>query len=178
MVYIMNERNEIFDLLNSAVVEWSVDGRIKYINIFAQNFFGWSAEEAVDQPVAILVPDRSVVDEDLSTLISDIAANPDRYRNQTNENVCRDGRRVWLVWTNTALHDKNGYVTSIIAIGNDVTQLRLSQLDLHRANVELRNTLLVTVEREERMVELKREVNMLAAKLGLNPPYNLEFADF
>jgi PAS domain S-box-containing protein len=171
------EKNEIFDLINSAVVEWSVDGRIKYINVFAQNFFGWSAEEAVGQPVGILVPDRSIVDEDLSMLISDIAANPDRYRNQTNENVCRDGRRVWFAWTNTALHDKDGNVTSIIAIGNDVTQLRLSQLDLHQANVELRNTLLMTVEREERMVELKREVNLLAAKLGFDPPYRLELDD-
>lgn len=164
-----SQKEYVFDLINSAIIEWSIDGRIKYINLFAQSFFGWSAEEALGKPVSILVPDRSVTNENLSTLINDIAANPDKYRNLTNENICRDGRRVWLAWTNTALHDNNGNVTSILAIGNDVSQLRSSQIDLQKANEELRNILLVTVEREERMVELRTRGECTCRKTGNRP---------
>ena len=167
----------LFDSVNSVVLQWGVDGRISYVNALAEAFFGWSAEEAVGLNVGIFVPDRDSLGTDLSALVSDIAANPEKYRNQVNENVCRDGRRVWLAWTNTALRDRDGRVQSVLAIGNDVTELRQRQVELQRANEDLRAISLVTVDREERMVELKREVNALAAELGRPEPYPLDFMD-
>ncbi len=167
----------LFDNVNSVILQWNVDGRIAYVNAFAEAFFGWRAEEAVGLDVGIFVPDRDSLGTDLSALVSDIAANPEKYRNQLNENVCRDGRRVWLAWTNTALRDRDGRVQSVLAIGNDVTELRQRQVELQRANEELRAISLVTVDREKRMVELKREVNALAAELGRSEPYPLDFVD-
>ena len=38
--------------------------------------------------------------------------------NNVNVNICRDGRRVWMTWTNRAIRDERGQVTEILAVGS------------------------------------------------------------
>lgn len=115
---------DLVEQANSAILHWSVDGKITYANAFAQRLFGWTAEELIGQPVGMLVPERESTGQDLSSLVADIAAHPERFRSTVNENVCRDGRRLWMTWTNSAVRDADGRVGSILAVGNDVTELR------------------------------------------------------
>ena len=43
---------ELIESANSAILHWSPDGNISFINAFAQKFFGWSAAEIVGKPGA------------------------------------------------------------------------------------------------------------------------------
>lgn len=64
-----------------------------------------------------------------------------------------------------------------IVLSRDVTGRVEADRELTRSNEELRHFDDAAVDRELRMIELKREVNALSAELGRPPPYALDFAD-
>lgn len=59
--------------------------------------------------------------------MQDIAAHPDQFVNVVNENICRDGRRVWMAWTNKPVYDSHGQVKEILAVGVDITERRQAE---------------------------------------------------
>lgn len=124
---------ELVQNANSAIIRWSRDGTIAFFNQYAQTFFGWHLDEVIGQPIDILLPDRGSTGVDLTARVQDIVNQPDRYANNVTENVCRDGRRVWMNWTNRALLDDSGQVKEILAIGHDITaRKRAEEALLHR----------------------------------------------
>ncbi len=77
--------------------------------------------------MTILVPERDLAGADLTGLAREIVEHPERYANTVNENVCRDGRRVWMAWTNKPIFDESGGVAEILAVGTDVTELKRAE---------------------------------------------------
>ncbi|MBI5567787.1 MAG: GAF domain-containing protein, partial [Chloroflexi bacterium] len=47
------------------------------------------------------------------------------------ENICRDGQRVCVAWTNTPVRDASGRVTEILAVGVDITARKQAEQRLH-----------------------------------------------
>jgi PAS domain S-box-containing protein len=129
---------ELVQGVNSVVLRWSREGRITFFNDYAERLFGWSSEEVVGGPVTILLPPRGAGDEDLSHLADDILTDPERHAMNVNENVTRDGRRLWLAWTNRALRDAQGNVTEVLATGSDITELIEAQRALRSSEERLR----------------------------------------
>jgi PAS domain S-box-containing protein len=87
---------ELVQNANSAIIRWRRDGTIAFVNEYAQRFFGYSAEELVGKKVNILVPKRESTGGNLTELVQDIVSHPERYANTINENILRDGSRVWM----------------------------------------------------------------------------------
>ena len=56
----------------------------------------------------------------------------------------------------------------------DVTKRKLAEEELRARNEELERFNRVAVDRELRMVELKKEINLLHSKMGEAPPYRIE----
>ena len=129
---------DLVENANSAIMRWSADGTITFMNDYAQRLFGWSAQEAIGQPVMVLMPERDSTGVDLRDLAKDILAHPEEHANNVNENVCRDGRRLWMTWTNRAIRDEQGKVAEILAVGNDVTESRLREQALRESERRLR----------------------------------------
>ena len=129
---------ELVENANSAIVHWSHDGCITFFNTFAQQLFGWSAAEIIGQHISILLPERDSAGKDLRGMVDDIIAHPAQYQNNINENVCRDGRRVWMNWTNRALVDEQGRVTGFFAIGNDLSDLKRMEALVHQGEQRIR----------------------------------------
>ncbi len=113
---------ELVQNANSAIIRWRKDGALTFFNEYAEQFFGYRADEVLGKHVGILVPDQDSDGADLTRLVEDIVRYPDRYRNGVNENICRDGRRVWMSWTNRPIFDEGGTVSEILAIGSDITE--------------------------------------------------------
>ena len=66
-------------------------------------------------------------------MILDIGQNPDRYATNENENIKRSGKRVWIAWTNRAIHDAQGTVVEILCVGNDITKQKVAETQLQQA---------------------------------------------
>lgn len=125
--------------VNSAIIRWKTDGTITYLNEYAQELFGYDSDGIVGRNVGILIPKRETTGRDLSTWVEDIAAHPELYANAINENVCRDGRRIWMAWTNKAIVDEGQRVTEILAVGSDITALKRAEEDLKNAEERYRS---------------------------------------
>jgi len=56
-----------------------------------------------------------------------------------NENLCRDGRRVWVAWSNQAILNEHGHLVEILSVGNDITQRKQAEEALQRSEAKFRN---------------------------------------
>jgi PAS domain S-box-containing protein len=113
---------ELVQNANSAIIRWKCDGTIMFFNEYAQRLFGYRADEFIGRNAGILIPGKESTGGDLTGLIRDIVTKPESYVNNINENICRDGRRVWMAWTNKPILDENGQVAEILAVGIDITE--------------------------------------------------------
>lgn len=65
----------------------------------------------------------------------------------------------------------------VLGIARDVTERKKSQEALVRTLMELKQYKEITVGRENKMVELKKEVNRLSKELGRSEPYDVSFSE-
>lgn len=122
----------------SAIIRWRKDGTITFFNEFAQNFFGYRQDEVIGKHINILIPERESTGADLSDLAENILAHPDRYTNNINENIRKDGSRIWMTWTNRPIMDDDGRVTEILAVGSDITENKRMEQALQESEQRVR----------------------------------------
>jgi PAS domain S-box-containing protein len=135
---------ELVETANSIIIRWDNRGIIRYINDFGLRFFGYSAEELLNRSLMTIVPKvETGSGRDLDALIKEIIVHPEVYAYVPNENITKDGRIVWVAWTNKAILDEQGKVQEILAIGNDITVLKQTEKALQNSNTRLE--LLTTV---------------------------------
>ena len=134
---------ELVQNANSIIYRRDHQGHIIFFNEYAQSFFGYSEEEIIGKHVVgTIVPEKDSSGRDLAVMIGDISQHPNRYATNINENMRRNGNRVWVSWTNKAIRDEHGDVREILCVGNDITALR-----------ETENALGISEERYRTLVE-------------------------
>ncbi len=122
---------EMVQCINGIILQVDKDGKIRFINRFAQEFFGYSDREIVGRNIiGTIIPATSTAGQDLSTLIRRIIQNPDQYIYNENENMRRNGERVWIAWTNKALVNDHGDVAALLCTGINITDLKRTTEDL------------------------------------------------
>jgi len=129
---------ELVESVNSIVLRWSGDGLITFINSFGANFFGYTAGELAGRHVVgSIVPGSESTGRDLTAMIQDLCRFPEHYSNNLNENMRKDGKHVWVSWTNKPVVDDEGRLVEILSIGNDMTERMQIQEELRRHREEL-----------------------------------------
>lgn len=129
---------ELVEHANSIILHWSRDGRIIFLNEFGQRFFGYSEAEIAGRHVmGTIVPETESGGRDLRPLMDQICKNPAAYEQNINENMRRNGERVWIAWTNKVVLDEQREVREILSIGADITQRKLAEDRLGQLNAEL-----------------------------------------
>ncbi|HIJ69154.1 MAG TPA: PAS domain S-box protein, partial [Deltaproteobacteria bacterium] len=128
---------ELVQNANSAIIRWKRDGAISFFNEYAQKFFGYSAEEVIGKHVNILIPEQESTGDDLTGLFQRIVNHPESYVNIINENVLRDGSRVWMAWTNRPVFDQDGQVLEILTVGSDITERKRMEEELRESKSRL-----------------------------------------
>jgi PAS domain S-box-containing protein len=107
---------------NSVILTWDLAGNILFINDFGERFFGFGREELIGRNViGTIVPELETSGRDLARLMQEIQKAPDRYMDNENENVTKDGTRVWVRWANKAITDQQGNLVGILSVGNDIS---------------------------------------------------------
>jgi diadenylate cyclase len=106
----------------SIIIRMDTQGNITFFNNYALTFFDYTSEEVIGKNVVgTIVPEKARVQHGLSMMANDIGFNAEGYAVNVNENVRRNGDRVWIAWINKAIRDEQGRIIEILCIGNDIT---------------------------------------------------------
>jgi PAS domain S-box-containing protein len=129
---------ELVEHANSIILHWTRDGRITFLNEFGQRFFGYAADEIIGRHViGTIVPAIESDGRDLNRLMEQILLDPVAFERNINENMRRNGDRVWIAWTNRIVHDAQGQVGEILSIGTDITELKQAEETIRELNTGL-----------------------------------------
>jgi len=130
---------ELVQSANSIIMRITPDHAITFFNEFAQKFFGYEAKDVVGKNVlGTIVPEVDSEGRNLRELMNAITVAPELHANNENENMRKDGRRVWVHWSNRAVRDDQGNVVEILCVGADITNRREMEKDALRYQQRLR----------------------------------------
>lgn len=122
----------LVETANCIILRWGVDGTVHFINDYGQKFFGYSADELIGQSIL-----GTIVPLEAAELVDQVRHQPQRHLTNENENRCRDGRRVWLAWSNCPIPDSDGNLVEILSVGTDISERKQAELALARNNAAL-----------------------------------------
>ncbi len=130
---------ELVENANSIIIRMDSNGTILFFNEFAQRFFGYAENEIIGRnAVGTIVPESESSGRDLRALVRDITRNTDLYAINENENMRRDGERVWVAWTNREVVGANPDAPEFLCVGQDVTARKRAEMDRDKMEVQLR----------------------------------------
>jgi len=145
---------QLVENVNSVILTRDNQGAITFINEFGERFFGYTLDELIGrQVIGTIVPPVESTGRDLVRHIQDISADPEKFRNNENENMKKDGSRIWMKWTNRAILDENGNPAGVLSVGIDITEKKAAE-----------NALLESHERYQALFELGGEAIFLFDK--------------
>lgn len=168
----VEELVQFIDLLSDAAILTDRDGRIVHGNAPAEALFGYGQGQLEGQLIEALVPESRRAAH--TTQRSGYIAHPARRPMGTNLNI--EGRRKdgLTIPLDIALSpvEVNG-ATFVLSVIRDLTERKQIEKVLQREKERLKQSNELMMNREERILELKREVNALCHELGRPPTYTM-----
>lgn len=139
--------------------------RIVYVNEAACRAVGYTRDELIGQPVSLISPNATP--ERLQQVWAELRSG----RSFKTETVHRrkDGSEFPVELVSTFIRFQNEEMTCGFA--RDITDRRKAHADLERQVDELKRWHRLTLDREDRVAELKAEVNQLCLERGQPPRY-------
>src|SRR4051794_12416510 len=123
----------IVEFSNDAIITVSLDSRITTWNPAAERMSGYSAEEAIGQPVSILAPPDAP--DQMPRLLERIRAGEEVSHFEVHR-VGKEGREADLLVSISPVLDADGKVEGASMMARDVTEEKRAQEEIERAKEE------------------------------------------
>lgn len=173
----MQESEERFRTIaaaaQSAIVMINQDGNIQFWNKSAQTIFGWSPEEVAGKDIhKLLAPEQYHADSKKGLAVFKETAQG-TIIGQTLEMPAlrKDNKEIIIEMAITAVQLKGKL--NAVGISNDITARKKAEEKLQRNMEELTRFNKLAVGREQRMIELKEEINELLINQGREKKYKI-----
>ncbi|MGH6884552.1 MAG: PAS domain S-box protein, partial [Geminicoccales bacterium] len=157
----------IVDSSDDAIVSKDLNGIIASWNKGAERLFGYAAQEAIGQPVTMLVPlDRQYEEAD----ILDRLRRGERVEHFETVRVRKDGTQLDVSLTISPMRDASGRVIGASKIARDITESKKIETALREAD-RRKDEFLATLAHELRnpLAPIRNAVQILNAKGSLHP---------
>jgi len=136
---------ELVQNANSIILRMDRMGNVTFLNEYGQRFLGFGEAEILGKNVVgTIVPFKEDGGRNLQKIIEGICTQTEEYAFNENQNICKDGKKVWIAWTNRLISNKHGQ-EEILCIGTDISrrkeaeqQLEKMYLEIQASNNELR----------------------------------------
>jgi PAS domain S-box-containing protein len=129
---------ELVQNANSLIVRFDTEGRFKFFNEYAQQFFGYTEAEILGRSMLdTILPTVRSNGRSIASQIEDFMSDPEKYPTNELENMRRNGERVWVTWTNRPILNAAGKVIEFLWVGVDATERNQSRRQIQRLTHEL-----------------------------------------
>jgi PAS domain S-box-containing protein len=125
----------IVESSEDAIVSKTLDGVIQSWNAGATRIFGYTADEAIGQPIMLIIPAELYPEE--QNIIAQIRSGK-RLEHFDTVRVTKDGRRIPVSLTVSPIHDDHGAIIGVSKIARDITERRRSEKALRETEDALR----------------------------------------
>lgn len=164
---------QILDAITDMVLVKGPQSRFLWANKAFRKFYGMNE----DQLNALISSSPPLLDDSLQSV------KDDRYVMETgkvlsipDEPMIRHDGEVRIFHTlKSAIRDSQGRAVMTVGASRDVTEIKRSEQELKKNIEELKLLLAITVDRENSMIELKKQVNTLSLELKRPAPYDISF---
>ncbi|WP_161635039.1 PAS domain S-box protein [Leptolyngbya sp. Heron Island J] len=124
---------------NCIIVRTDRQGRVRFMNDFGQRFFGYTNDEIVGcNLLETIVPAEDATGIDQEVMIAELLQSPDQYVLNENENIRRNGERVWVLWANEPVLNDQGKLIEVLSVGTDVTDRKQTEMALYQSEKRFR----------------------------------------
>jgi PAS domain S-box-containing protein len=134
----LRKQLEMLDLTHDAIIVYDIDDRVTFWNQGAERLYGWTAQEAMGQPLHELTQTRA------STMpIDEIRRETLLHGGWHGElqRMRKGGETVFISSRCTLWRDDRGKPLAILATSNDITARKRMEEELQRQQDELRATI-------------------------------------
>ena len=130
---------ELVENASCIILRLDTQGYITFFNKFAQTFFGFPEEEIIGRHVVgTIAPEMDSSGYYLAAKLENVVQHPEHYYNNENENMRRNGERVWVAWTNKGIYGHAGKLNEVLCIGIDRTEQQRTEKALKESEERFR----------------------------------------
>ena len=125
----------IVESSDDAIISKDLNGIISSWNTAAERIFGYSAQEAIGQPITIIIPPE--LHEEEAQILKRLR-NGERIEHFETVRVTKAGKRINISLTVSPIKDSSGRVTGASKIVRDITESRTIEKELREKQELLR----------------------------------------
>lgn len=146
----------IVESSDDAIVSKTLEGIVRSWNSAAERLFGYTAEEAVGQPITLIIPAERVQEE---RAILEKLRRGERIEHFETVRVAKSGRRIDVALTISPIRNAAGVIVGASKIARDISERKASEQAQERTIGELRRA-------EEALLEADRRKDEFLAVLA------------
>ena len=152
------------------VIEWDLEFKVVQWNPAAEKIFGFSQKESLGRHASFITPeaDRKTADGVWEEILEKRSGH-----HALSTNVRKNNQLITCEWFNTALVSPEGRVIGAASLVMDVTERKRLENELQENIEEMERFTSLTVDREEKMIQLKEEINTLLEQMGREKKYKI-----
>ena len=138
-----------------AVVEWDSNYIVTQWSAEAERMFGWKREETIGKPIMDL--NMIYVDDipKVNRTIERLGSGKEPLVVSSNRNYTKAGDVIECIWYNTVMLDKNGRMSSIMSLVQDITEKKMAEEVLQRDKDTLEK---LVIERTKELLDKQIEL--------------------
>jgi PAS domain S-box-containing protein len=125
----------IVESSEDAIHSKTLDGRILSWNAGAQRIFGYTPEEAIGQPITLIVPPELRAEE--HELLEKLRRG-ERIRHFETTRMARDGRRIPISLSVSPVRNSRGEIVAAANVSRDIAEWKATEQALRRSEEALR----------------------------------------
>jgi len=159
----------IINLAPNIVIGLGENSKILLFNKYAEKITGRRAEEVLGKNwIDLFIPEEKR--QELYGVWRDIVENQRVEHYYENLIIGRNNEEFIIAWSNTVLTE-DGKFKMVLSLGVDITEKKRAEEKIRAQLAELQRWQAVVLDREDRVLELKKEINDLLVKSGQPPRY-------
>jgi PAS domain S-box-containing protein len=148
----------IVESSDDAIISKTLDGIITSWNPAAERLFGYCAEEAIGQPMLLIIPPDK---EDEERVILERISRGERIEHYETQRVRKDGREITVAATISPLRDSSGRVLGASKIARDITERKRAEEEIRQQAAMLRLATALVRDMQDRIIYWTRGAEKL-----------------